>query len=111
MLALIILQAAIQVAVGNLERQMQGTKHQLTGIVPGVVGTVTEKKLFGMKATDGPADMVTQGKQTGRVHGTLLKTGLKNGWAILNPKQRRHTCRLNLSRRRESNGQAAGGAP
>jgi len=80
MLALVILQAAIQVAVGNLERQVQGAEHQMAGIVPGVVGTVTEEQFFGMKTADGPADMVTQGKQTGRVHGTLLK----NGWAILN---------------------------
>jgi hypothetical protein len=54
--------SAIEVAVGNFPRQVQGTEHQLPGFVPGVVGAMAEKQILPMEAADGPTDMVAQGE-------------------------------------------------
>src|SRR5690606_23434639 len=64
-LALVVLQAAVQVAVGDFPGQVQGTEDHLAGLVPGVVGPVTEEQALGMDAADGPADVVAQAAQTG----------------------------------------------
>ncbi|MOA23016.1 hypothetical protein D3C78_1436150 [compost metagenome] len=39
----IVFQLAIQIAVGNLPRQVDRTQHQQPGFIPGVVGAVSEK--------------------------------------------------------------------
>ncbi|MCY1224929.1 hypothetical protein D9M72_371070 [compost metagenome] len=71
--ALILFQAAVQVAVGNLVGQMQRAEHQLAGFVPGVIGAVPEEQVFGMETADCPANVVTQGAQAGFGHGSYLR--------------------------------------
>ena len=62
-----VFQAAIEVAVGNFVRQVQGTEHQLAGLIPGIVGAVAEEQLLTMKPTDCPANVVAHGTQAGWV--------------------------------------------
>jgi len=66
---LIVLEAAVEVAVGHFPGQVQRTQHQLARLVPGVVGAVPEEQLFGLETADGPANVVAQGAQTGRRSG------------------------------------------
>src|SRR5690606_25513816 len=65
MFALIVLQAAIEVAIGDFPRQVQCTQHQLPRLVPGVVGTMAVKQLPGMKLADSPANIIAQRTQSG----------------------------------------------
>ncbi|MCY1385049.1 hypothetical protein D9M69_733780 [compost metagenome] len=58
---LVILQAAVEVAVGDLPRQMHSPQHQLAGLVPGIVAAMTEEQLFAIETADSPADVITQG--------------------------------------------------
>ncbi|RMO56848.1 hypothetical protein ALQ29_05593 [Pseudomonas marginalis pv. marginalis] len=69
---LFFFQVAIQIAVGNFPRQVQGAEHQLPGFVPGIVGTMPEKQLFPMETADSPSDVVAQGAQAGSDHGGKL---------------------------------------
>lgn len=58
---LVVFQAAIEIGVGDFPRQVQRAEHQLAGFIPGIVGAVAEEQLLGLKTTDGPADVITQG--------------------------------------------------
>ena len=62
-----VFQAAIEVAVGDFVRQVQGSEHQLARFIPGVVGAVAEEQLLAMKPTDCPANVVAHGTQAGWV--------------------------------------------
>ncbi|MCY1428780.1 hypothetical protein D9M71_446770 [compost metagenome] len=70
--SLVVLEHAVQVAVGHLPWQVHRTQHQQAGFVPGVVGTVTEEQVMLVEAADRPADVVAQRAQTGCDHGVLL---------------------------------------
>ncbi|MCY1428766.1 hypothetical protein D9M71_446630 [compost metagenome] len=79
MLALVVLQTAVQVGIGDFPGQVQGAQHQLARLVPGVVGAMTEEQALRMETAHGPADMVTQGQQTGFGHGTGPRSSQKGG--------------------------------
>ena len=78
---LIVFQAAVEVAVGDFPRQVQGPQDQLTRLVPGIVGAMAEKQIRAMEAADSPTNMVAQRAQAGSDHGGRLlekKTGDSN---------------------------------
>ncbi|MNO94415.1 hypothetical protein D3C76_860330 [compost metagenome] len=66
--AFVLFQATVQVAVGDLVRQVQSAQHQLAGLIPGIVGAMTEEQVFSMETADSPANVITQGAQAGLGH-------------------------------------------
>src|SRR5690606_19791085 len=86
MFALIVFQAAIEVAIGDFPRQVQCTQHQLPRLVPGVVGTMAVKQLPGMKLADSPANIIAQRTQSGRRSGHVGISG-KKGESLADSRQ------------------------
>ncbi|MNT46753.1 hypothetical protein D3C72_1834210 [compost metagenome] len=73
MRALVLFQAAVQVTVGDFVGQVQGAQHQLAGLIPRIVGAMTEEQVFSMETADSPANVITQGAQAGLGHVDYLR--------------------------------------
>ena len=69
----VFFEAAIEVTVVDLPRQIQCAQNQLTGFIPSIVGAVTEKQLVLMKLANGKTNMVAQGKQAAGRHKHLCR--------------------------------------